>query len=72
MGVGNSLTQENSMAGDNVVELPTETKEREYLLVTDKSSEVIISDADYNKVLKMANIIRKAGGEVTIFKSTDA
>ena len=40
-----------------------------YLLVTDKTTE-IIKCGDYNELKKLATLIRRAGGEVTIFKST--
>jgi len=41
----------------------------EYLLVSDKDSKVLKSSTDYNEILKLANLIRKADGEVTIFRS---
>lgn len=41
----------------------------EYILVTDKDSKVIKSSPDYKEILTFATIIRKAGGEVTIFKA---
>ncbi len=44
--------------------LPTE-----YLLVSDKDSKVLKSSTDYNEILKLANLIQRAGGEVTLFKS---
>lgn len=42
----------------------------EYLLVSDKESKILKSSLNYYEVLKLAIIIRKGGGEVTIFKST--
>jgi hypothetical protein len=50
----------------------TETSAREYLLVADKTSEVIRGGTDYNELKKLANTIRRAGGEVTMFKSMEA
>lgn len=41
----------------------------EYLLVSDKDSKVLKSSTDYNEILKLANLIRRADGEVTIFRS---
>lgn len=49
-----------------------ESKAREYLLVADKTSEVIRGGTDYNELKKLANTIRRAGGEVTMFKSMEA
>lgn len=46
-------------------------KEHEYLLVTDKDSEVILSTPDRFEAMKIANKIRRAGGEVTIFRATE-
>lgn len=42
----------------------------EYLLVTDRDSKLIKSSFDRFELIKLANIIRKGGGEVTIFKAT--
>ena len=44
----------------------------EYLVVTDKDSKILLSTLDYYEAVKMANLMRRAGGEVTIFKSTRA
>lgn len=44
----------------------------EYLLVTDKTSKVLKSSLDRFEIIRLANVIRKGGGEVTIFKSTKA
>lgn len=41
----------------------------EYLVVSDKNSEVILSSEDLGECRKLANKIRKCGGEVTLFKS---
>ncbi len=43
--------------------------EHEYLLVSDRTSEVLKSGSDYMSVRKLAGIVRRAGGEVTIFKA---
>lgn len=45
---------------------------REYLLVTDKDSKILKSSLDYLELLRLANTIRRSGGEVTIFKSMKA
>lgn len=46
-----------------------EAAAKEYLLVTDKTSEVLMTSPDRHEVQKLANKIRRAGGEVTIFKA---
>jgi hypothetical protein len=43
---------------------------REYIVVSDTTSEVIMSDKDWVKVRSTARMIRKAGGAVTIFAAT--
>lgn len=45
--------------------LPTE-----YLVVSDKNSKILKSDTDRYAVIRLANVIRRGGGEVTVFKST--
>ncbi len=45
-------------------------EDKEYILVSDKTSEVLKSSESYQEVKKLAGIIRKGGGEVTIFKRT--
>lgn len=50
-----------------------ENPEAEYILVADKTSEVIASCLGWKnagEMRKTASLIRKAGGEVTIFKAT--
>ena len=42
----------------------------EWLLVTDRDSKILKSSLDRYELVKLANVIRKGGGEVTIFKST--
>ena len=42
----------------------------EYLVVADKTSKVLKSTEDYNEAKRLASLIRKSGGEVTIFKAT--
>jgi hypothetical protein len=47
--------------------------ESEYILVSDKTSEVLKSALGWNnaaELRKLASVIRKAGGECTIFKAT--
>lgn len=48
------------------------TTPTEYLVVSDKNSKVILSSTEYREVVKLANLIRSAGGEVTVFKSLKA
>ena len=42
---------------------------REYLLVSDTTSEVMKSSASLNEMREMVELIRKAGGSATVFKS---
>ena len=58
---------------------PADSDTPEYIIVSDKSSEVIYSSVSEETSLPqnplagtitLANRIRKAGGEVTIFKAT--
>lgn len=42
----------------------------EYIIVSDSTSEVIKSSNALGEIRKLANLIRKSGGNVTIFKST--
>lgn len=44
----------------------------EYLVVTDRDSKIVLSTLDYYEAVKLANVCRRTGGEVTIFKSTKA
>lgn len=49
---------------------PTQEPDKtEYLVVSDKTSEVILSSEDLGECRKLANKVRKCGGEVTLFKS---
>lgn len=48
------------------------TEPTEYLVVSDKNSKVILSTTEYREAVRMANLIRAAGGEVTVFKSLKA
>lgn len=41
-----------------------------YIIVTDKTSIVVLCTDDWNEAVRTANLIRKCGGEVTIFKQT--
>lgn len=45
---------------------------KEYLVVTNKDSKILLSTTDYYAAVKCANLIRRGGGEVTIFKSLKA
>lgn len=63
------------MASNKAVEQafkPVDHIPREYLLVTDKDSKILKSSLDRFELIRLANIIRKGGGEVTIFKATKA
>ena len=44
----------------------------EYLVVSDKNSKVILSTTVYKEAVRLANLVRAAGGEVTVFKSLKA
>lgn len=50
---------------------PTEKpkNENDYILVGDKNSRVLAAETDYVAIKKLASLIRKGGGEVTIFKA---
>lgn len=51
----------------------SEQDQSEYILVADKTSEIIMSCLGWKnatELRKTASLIRKAGGEVTIFKAT--
>lgn len=48
---------------------PKERLLTEYLVVTDRDSKVLMSTVEYPAAVRFANLMRKAGGEVTIFKS---
>jgi len=56
------------MLNDSGHTVPCAADEREYILVSDKNSKVLKSSTDYQEIKKLANLIRSAGGEVTIFK----
>lgn len=43
--------------------------EVEYIVVTDKTSNVVKSTTNYLEALRFASQVRKCDGEVTIFKS---
>ena len=44
--------------------------ETEYIVVADKTSKVLLSTTSWQEAKRCATLIRKGGGEVTIFKST--
>lgn len=48
---------------------PQPHADTEYLLVSDKDSKVLKSSTDYQEIKNLATLVRRAGGEVTIFKS---
>lgn len=41
----------------------------EYIVVSDKNSVVLLSTTNRYEASKFANKVRKAGGEVTVFRS---
>lgn len=49
-----------------------EREKREYIIVADKTSRVLKSSMDWYEIVKYAAQMRRAGGEVTIFKATKA
>lgn len=56
-----------------LIEDPPEEPGAEYILVSAKTSEVILSCTGWENAKEMrktASLIRKAGGEVTLFKAT--
>lgn len=42
----------------------------EYLVVSDKNSKIVLSTTDFAQIRQTVSLVRKAGGEVTVFKST--
>ena len=42
----------------------------EYLVVSDKNSKILLCTQDWYAAVKLANLIRRGDGQVTIFKST--
>lgn len=53
--------------------MPTKKKPQlptEYVLISDRDSRVLKSSLDRVEVVRLANLMRRAGGEVTVFKST--
>ena len=61
-------TEEWGNGPDNVPPA-AKTKDYEYILVSDTKSEVLYSHDSYMTVKRTAGMIRKAGGQVTIFKA---
>lgn len=49
--------------------LATTDTGNEYLLVTDHTSEVVKTGHEYQEIRSLATLIRKAGGQVTVFKA---
>lgn len=43
--------------------------ENMYVLVADKTSQILATDVDYVAIKRIAALIRKAGGECTIFRA---
>ncbi len=48
------------------------TTPTEYLVVSDTNSKVVLSTQEYREAVRLANLIRSAGGQVTVFKSLKA
>ena len=44
--------------------------EIEYIVVSDHDSKVLKSTRNWSEAVRLANLIRRGGGSVTIFKST--
>lgn len=65
------MTQQDLIPGTQMAPTDTapEPDKTEYLVVSDKTSEVILSSEDLGECRKLANKVRKCGGEVTLFKS---
>lgn len=40
-----------------------------YLIISDVENKIIMQTTDYKDAVRMANLIRSAGGQVTLFKS---
>lgn len=51
--------------------LPKTKAATEYLLVSDHDSKVLKAGPNYYELVRLANLIRRGGGSVTIFKSTN-
>jgi len=47
---------------------PTNAKLVEYLLVSDKDSQLLKSSTDYDELRELAGLIHRAGGQCTIWK----
>lgn len=45
---------------------------KEYIVVSDTNSKVILSTTNWYEAVKVANKIRHCGGQCTIFKATRA
>jgi len=54
--------------GIDIPELPLDSFEREYILVTDRDSKILHSGS-LTECRGMLSLIRKASGEATIFKA---
>lgn len=49
---------------------PKREEPKEYIVVADKTSKVLLSTLSYHEAVRHANMIRKGDGQVTIFKAT--
>lgn len=66
------MSPDTDLPSPNTVLSSDPTEPTEYLVVADKTSKVILSTTDYRETVRLANLIRSAGGEVTVFKSLKA
>ena len=66
------MNPDTDLPSPNTILSSDPTEPTEYLVVADKTSKVILSTTDYRETVRLANLIRSAGGEVTVFKSLKA
>jgi hypothetical protein len=50
--------------------MPKPANQSEYVVISDTNSKVLLSTNNWYEAVKLANLIRRGGGQVTIFKST--
>lgn len=58
------------MTKPKIVEAVRELPSDKYLLVSNQNSRILRSSPDRYELIKLAGVIRRAGGRVTIFKAT--
>ncbi len=66
------MNPDTDLPSPNTILSSDPTEPTEYLVVADKNSKAILSTTDYRETVRLANLIRSAGGEVTVFKSLKA